>query len=186
MEQILLVSTNFIKNVSNIDENLPGKLLNPAIFEAQNEGLRGILGDALEDKLENLVNTGEIELPANINYKKLLLKAQYFIAYTAIANVCMLTTVKVSSAGLEQVSDEHMQPLSMDDSFRLRQFYLNKADYLAKQMQNYILRNITEFPEVNDCDGHSIKSNLHSSASTGIWLGGVRGRGNGRGCGCHK
>lgn len=184
MEQILLVSTNFIKNVSNISDNISGKLLEPAIFEAQNEGLRGILGDKLEDKLENLVDNGEINLPANINYKKLLMKAQYFLAYTAIANVCMMTSVKIDNAGLEQVSDEQMQPLSMDDSFRLRQFYLNKADYLAKQMQNYILRNITEFPEVNDCDGHSIKSNLHSSASTGIWLGGVRG--NGRGCGCHK
>lgn len=182
MEQILLVSTNFIKNVSNISDNISGKLLEPAIFEAQNEGLRGILGDKLEDKLENLVDNGEINLPANINYKKLLMKAQYFLAYTAIANVCMMTSVKIDNAGLEQVSDEQMQPLSMDDSFRLRQFYLNKADYLAKQMQNYILRNITEFPEVNDCDGHSIKSNLHSSASTGIWLGGVRGRG----CGCHK
>ena len=54
MEKILLVSGNFIKNVTNIDDNIPGKLIEPAIYEAQNEGLRGILGDALVDRLEEL------------------------------------------------------------------------------------------------------------------------------------
>ena len=43
MEKILLVSANFIKNVSNISDNISGKLIEPAIYEAQNEGLRTIL-----------------------------------------------------------------------------------------------------------------------------------------------
>ena len=61
MEKVLLVSANFIKNVTNIDDNMPGKLIEPAIYEAQNEGLRTVLGDSLVDRLEDLVRTDKID-----------------------------------------------------------------------------------------------------------------------------
>lgn len=174
MEQILLVSSNFIKNVSNISDNISGKLIEPAIWEAQNEGLRGILGDDLEDKLENLVDSGDIDTPENINYKKLLLKCQYFLTYTAIANVVMLTAVKIDNAGNQQVSDEKMEPLDITDSYRLRDFYQHKADYLCKQLQNFLLNNRKDYPELSENHCHSIKANLYSAATCGIWLGGPR------------
>lgn len=174
MEKILLVSGNFIKNVTNIDDNMPGKLIEPAIYEAQNEGLRGVLGDALVDRLEELVDNGDIDREGYEMYRKLLTKCQYFLAYTAISNICMLTAVKVSPAGLEQVSDEHMEPLDMDDSFRLQSFYQKKADYLCHQLQNYVLNNKTAYPELKECDCRRMKANLFSAATTGLWLGGVR------------
>lgn len=182
MKKILLVSGNFIKNVTNIDDNMPGKLIEPAIYEAQNEGLRGILGDALVDRLEELVDTGDIDREGYEMYKALLTKCQYFLAYTAMANICMLTAVKVSPAGLEQVSDEKMEPLDMDDSFRLQSFYQKKADYLCHQLQNYVLNNRAAYPELRECDCRMMKANLFSAATTGLWLGGVRGRYIYRGC----
>ena len=105
MEKILLVSANFIKNVTNIDDNMPGKLIEPAIYEAQVEGLRTVLGDALVDRLEELVRTDEIDQEGYEMYKALLTKCQYYLTYTVMANICMLTAVKVSPAGLEQVSE---------------------------------------------------------------------------------
>ena len=108
MEKILLVSANFIKNVTNIDDNMPGKLIEPAIYEAQVEGLRTVLGDALVDRLEELVRTDEIDQEGYEMYKALLTKCQYYLTYTVMANICMLTAVKVSPAVMEQVSDEHM------------------------------------------------------------------------------
>ena len=91
-----------------------------------------------------------------------------------MANICMLTAVKVSPAGLEQISDEHMEPLDMDDSFRLQSFYQKKADYLCHQLQNYVLNNKEAYPELRECDCRMMKANLFSSATTGLWLGGVR------------
>lgn len=176
MEKILLVSANFIKNVTNIDDNMPGKLIEPAIYEAQAEGLRTVLGDALVDRLEDLVRTDKIDQEGYEMYKALLTKCQYYLTYTAMANICMLTAVKVSPAGLEQVSDEHMEPLDMDDSFRLQSFYQKKADYLCHQLQNYVLNNKEAYPELRECDCRMMKSNLFSAATTGLWLGGVRNR----------
>ena len=188
MAKVLLVSTTFIKNITNISDNISGKLLEPAIYEAQNEGLRGILGDSLVDKLESLVNDNTIYSEVNIKYKNLLDKIQYFLAYTAISDVCMLTTVKIDNAGLEQVGDEHMDPLDITDSYRLRDFYQHKADYLCRQIQNYVLKHRSDYPELSNNDCNMIKANLFSAATTGLWLGGRRNRGyrgyrRGRGCG---
>lgn len=174
MEQVLLVSGNFIKGISNISDNISGKLIEPAIYQAQNEGLRGILGDALEDKLESLVVSGDINNEENVAYKRLLVKAQYFLAYTAIADLIMLTCVKIDNAGNQQVSDEKMEPLDITESYRLRDFYLHKADFLCRQLQDFILKNRKDYPELSDNDCNSIKSNLHSAATCGIWLGGPR------------
>ena len=176
MEKVLLVSANFIKNVTNIDDNMPGKLIEPAIYEAQNEGLRTVLGDSLVDRLEDLVRTDKIDQEGYEMYKALLTKCQYYLTYTAMANICMLTAVKVSPAGLEQVSDEHMEPLDMTDSFRLQSFYQMKADYLCHQLQNYVLNNKAAYPELKECDCRMMKANLFSAATTGLWLGGVRGK----------
>lgn len=176
MEKILLVSTNFIKNITNVSDNISPKLLEPAIFEAQNEGLRGVLGDNLVNRLEELVDTGDIDLEVNEIYKSLLLKCQYFLAYSSVANVCLLTAVKIDNSGLEQVSDEHMEPITISESFQMQSFYQHKADYLCRQLQNFVLNHRSSFPELSECDCNSIRANLFSSASSGLWLGGVRGR----------
>lgn len=182
VQRVLLVSPTFIKNVSNISDNISGKLLEPAIFEAQNEGLRTVLGDSLVDRLEELVGNNTINNTEYAAYKDLMSKVQYYLAYTAIANLCMLTTVKIDNAGLEQVGDDHMDPLDITDSFRLSDYYQHKADYLCRQMQNFVLRHREAYPELKDCDCRSIKANLFSSATTGLWLGGVRGREFGSRC----
>lgn len=182
IQKVLLTSPSFIRDISNISDNISGKLLEPAIYTAQNEGLRGILGDSLVDKLEELVMTNTINNQENIAYKNLLSKVQYFLAYTAIADLVMLTTVKIDNAGLEQVGDEHMEPLDITESYRLRDFYQHKADYLCHQIQNYVLNHREAYPELRDCDCRSIKANLFSSATTGLWLGGIRGREFGSRC----
>lgn len=173
--KVLLVSPQFIKNFTNVSDNLSGKLLESAIWEAQNYGLRTVLGDCLVDRLEQLVNDNQVDAQGNEMYKELLSKIQYYLAYTAVSNVCMLTSVKIDNAGLERISDEHMEALDMDDSFRLSDYYQKKADFLCRQLQNYVLRNRAAFPELKECDCRSIRANLYSSATTGLWLGGLRG-----------
>ena len=122
-----------------MSDNMQGKLINPAIAEAQEAGLREILGDCLMDRLLELVETGEIEFDENAMYKKLLDKAQYYLAYQVITNVMILTAVKIDNSGLMQVNDEHTQNISMEDSFQLRDFYQKKADFYQGRLQRFIL-----------------------------------------------
>ena len=60
IEKNLLVDETFIKSVTNISDNIRSKLIEPAIFEAQNEDLREVLGDRLLSRLIELVASGDI------------------------------------------------------------------------------------------------------------------------------
>lgn len=174
--QVLLCSETFVRSNCSIDDNINSKLLNGALREAQEINLREILGDNLIDKVIDLVRTGTVDQESNIWYKKLIIESQYFLAYSAVSNICLATAVKISNAGLEQVSDEHLNPIGIDDSFRIQTFYRNKADFYCLRLQNFILSNRQKFPELTTSHIHKINSNLYSSATTGLWLGGARGR----------
>lgn len=179
MNKILLISEDFVKALTNMSDNMQGKLVNPAIAEAQEAGLREILGDNLMNKLISLVENDEIELEENIMYKNLLDKAQYYLAYQVITNIMILTAVKIDNSGLMQVNDEHTQNISIEDSFQMRDFYQKKADFYQSRLQKFILKNKKAYPELTcGCDNTctEIKSNLYSAASGGLWLGGRRGR----------
>ena len=73
---ILLTSEKFVKEVTNLSDNLSGKLLLPAIKEAQNFGLRNLVGNQIYNTLLNLVASKEIDAADNAAYKELLDVAQ--------------------------------------------------------------------------------------------------------------
>ena len=57
MAEILLSSEAFVKRVTSASDNLSGKYILPSLREAQEIGLRGILGDDLLAKLKALVKS---------------------------------------------------------------------------------------------------------------------------------
>lgn len=175
MTDVLFIEPELVKQLTNISDNLEGKILGPAIIEAGN-ALRDVIGDALCDKLEALIANEEINLDENINYRLLLDKSQYFLAYTAAANVTVLTAVKVDNFGVSRSTDEHIESLSLSDVFTISKTYQNKADEYCGKLQNWILKNKKKFPELTENQCNDIKANLYSAASCGIWLGGVRGK----------
>lgn len=172
MKDILLISEATIKSRTNIDDNVSGKLLLPAIRSAQEIGLRQILGDALLDKLKELAVNNRLE-----GYYDMLCKqAQDYLVYQSVADICLLTTVKIGNAGLEQISDEHMAAISISDSYSIQNYYQKKADYYCSRLQNWLVNNREHYPELTTSKCNQIKANLTSSASSGLWLGGLRGK----------
>lgn len=175
MTEIYLIDPELVKQLTNISDNIEGKVLGPAIIEAGN-ALRDIVGDALCDKLEELILAEKIDLDENVNYKLLLDKSQYFLAYTAAANVAVLTAVKIDNFGVSRSTDEHIESLSLSDVFTISEHYQRVADDYCHKLQNWILKNKKKFPELTENQCNDIKANLYSAASCGIWLGGVRGK----------
>ena len=173
MTEIYLIEPELVKQLTNVSDNLEGKVLGPAIIEAGN-ALRDIVGDALCDKLEELISTEKIDLDENANYKLLLDKSQYFLAYTAAALTTTLTAVKIDNFGVSRSTDEHIESLSLSDVFTISEHYQKKADEYCGKLQNWILKNKKKFPELTENQCNDIKANLFSSASCGIWLGGAR------------
>ena len=170
MTDILLITEQSIKNLTNISDNMSGKLLLPAIRESQEINLREILGDALLNELKRQVEIDDVRE----TYGRLLLQCQYYLAYQSCANICMITSVKIDNAGLQRVSDEKMEPLPVSEVNQIHDYYQQKADFYCERLQHFLLQNKDDYPQLNTRQCNAINSNLYSSASCGIFLGGPR------------
>ena len=180
MAEILLSSEKFIKDVTNVSDNLAGKYIKPSLREAQEQGLKGILGSCLLERLKEMVETNVIS--SYPEYKELLDRCQYYLAYMTIVDVTNKVSYKIGNFGVAKSSDENLQVASYEEIVKMQYYYQSKADAYCLDLQTWILENRSSFPELTECQCRKIHSNLHSAASCGIWLGGARGKGHGR-CG---
>lgn len=175
--EILLASENTIKGLTSISDNVAGKYLRPSIREAQDVKFREIVGDALLEKLKALVADDTIGSERNVHYKMLLERAQYFIAYSTIVELSYKVAFKMANAGVVKTPDEKVETASRADLSDVRAYYQAKADSACLDLQNYILRNWRDYPELTENDYRRVHACLYSHASCGVFLGGARGRG---------
>ena len=176
MAEILLSSEAFVKSVTSVSDNLSGKYILPSLREAQEIGLKGILGDSLLSKLKSLVKNGQLEDSANVHYKDLIDRCQYYLAYLTIVEVTNKTTFKVGNFGVAKSSDENMQVATQDEVAKMQYYYQTKADACCYDLQSWLIENRASFPELSENDCRRISSNLYSAATCGIFLGGARGK----------
>lgn len=172
MAEILLSSEAFVKSVSSVSDNLSGKYILPSLREAQEVGLKGILGDALLAKLKDLMRDGQLEG----KYKTLVDHCQYYLAYTAIVEVTNKVSYKIGNFGVTKSTDENLQVASQDEIAKMQYYYQSKADACCLDLQNFLLEHKADYPELTEGCCHKIQSNLQAAASCGIFLGGARGR----------
>lgn len=176
MAEILLSSEAFVKSVSSVSDNLAGKYILPSLREAQEIGLKGILGDSLLAKLKDLVKSNGIDLPQCVHYKELIDRCQYYLAYVTIVEVTNKTSFKVGNFGVTKSTDENLQVATQDEIAKMQYYYQTKADACCYDLQNWLIEHKADFPELSECDCRKIQSNLYSAASCGIFLGGARGK----------
>ena len=177
MKNVLLTSPDFIRLNSNISDNVNSKVLATAIREVQEDEVQEILGTLLLEKLQDLIESGDIEDPEFASYKAVLDKAQMFITYKVIAETIMMVNCKIDNAGLIQTRDENMDYMNLDDTFTLKNHYDTKADHYAYLLQNFLIEHLNEIPELTEWQAWKIRSTLYTAANPSIFLGGARGRG---------
>ncbi len=175
MRNVLLISEDTVKTYSGLNDNIWGKSLLPAIREAQEIGLQGIIGSCLYQSLCSKVEDGSIVSQENIQYKTLLDEyISYYMVYQVINDLIPVIGVKLANIGVVISNDEHIQNLTEDERNRIDTYYQYRADFYCKRMQQWLLENKELFPELNECSCNQMKANLDSAASTGLWLGGLR------------
>lgn len=172
MAEILLTSEQFVKSVTNVSDNLAGKYILPSIREAQEQGLKSILGDCLLSKVKHLFNTNSLE---GI-YKEVVDHCQYYLAYSAIVEVTNKVSFKIGNFGVAKSQDENLQVASYDEIVKMQYYYQTKVDAYCLELQQWLLQNKESIPELTECHCRRLSSNLQSAASCGIYLGGCRGK----------
>ena len=109
MRNVLLISEDTVKTYSGLNDNIWGKSLLPAIREAQEIGLQGIIGSCLYQSLCSKVADGSIENQDNIQYKTLLdEEISYYMIYKVISDLVPVIGRKARKA--RQQSCLHCQP----------------------------------------------------------------------------
>lgn len=173
MNNVLLVGEDFIKTNSNLSDNTWGKFILPAIREAQTIHLQQIIGGNLyKALLQKVVDNTVAE-----QYEELIKDhIQWYLLYEVLSDIIDVLDVKLANLGTVRSRDEYVDNISDEERTRLKQNYAYKADFYCRRMQQYLLDNRNAFPELDECTCQSISANLNSAASTGLWLGGVRGR----------
>lgn len=176
MAEILLSSEKFIKEVTSVSDNLSGKYLLPSLREAQEIGLKGILGDDLLSKLKTLIKNNTLETESNVVYKTLVDHCQYYLAYKTLVEVTNKVSYKIGNFGVTKTQDENLQVATQDEIAKMQYYYQSKADACCLDLQNFLLEHRADYPELTECCCSKIESNLRSAATCGIFLGGARGK----------
>lgn len=176
MNYIFLTSTEFVRNMTNISSNTQDKFLQSALREAQEMELQQVLGTNLLRKLQSMVADGSIKSEENVKYDNLVKEFQYFLAYSTITNLIPILSVKLDNIGSSMTSDERVQSLTIKEMFQMKDHYQNKSDFYKERLQKYLVERHNDYPELDSCKIDEMHHNLYSSASTSIWLGGVRGK----------
>lgn len=172
MTKILLISEDYVKTESALNDNVWGKFLMPSIREAQDINLSQIIGENLLNEVYYRVEHNQI----SGDYKTLLEDyIQPYLLYQVQSNIVPNLNVKMANLGTVVATDEHIVTLSKSDIDNFMTNIQYKADWYARRLQEYLLANLEVFG-LEDCDCNRIKANLDSAASTGIWLGGYRSR----------
>lgn len=174
-KDILLCSEDTIKTITNINDNIAGDYLTPAIYVAQKSNLEGILGTALVRAIQRLIVEDKLNLEANKHYKELL--DDYitdYLSYAAICEVIPIVSFKIGNTGAARTDEEKTTSLSFNEVFKLKDWYEDKMNYFGYRMQRYLIDNYNLFPELNDSTISNIKHNLYSAADCPIFLGGER------------
>lgn len=172
----LLTNEDFIRQAGNLDDNIQSKFLLPAIRETQEIDLQSIIGENLYDALISKVNDSTINNDENQYYKSLIDKAQYFILYSVMSKIVIISTIKLNNIGAYTTNDENAYNVGTKDAFKIQDYYQKKADWYAKRLQEFILDNYKQYPELNKATYYKIQKNLYSAASSSIYLGGARGK----------
>jgi hypothetical protein len=175
MTNILLISEDYIKTNSGLNNNIWGSYLTPSIREAQDINLQQILGSRLYKSLLDKVADGTIRNAVFNPYKTLLDDyIQIYLMYQTISDLVPIIGVKLSNLGVTVSNDEHITNLSQSERELVQTYYGQRAEFYAKRLQVYLKDNCNDFEELNGC--YDMKTNLDSVANTGLWLGGLRNR----------
>lgn len=173
MEVQLLTNEEMVKGLMPVSQNLMGEYLATAMFEAQEIGLKRILGATLLNALKAHETAGDWEeYPAYADLKE---QCQFYLAYKTIQEVLPKVSYKIANIGAVQTSDQNVQNLSREQIDAMIEDYSSKADAFCYELQKWLCNNLAQFPELDACECEAIRSNIYSAASCGIWLGGPRG-----------
>lgn len=156
MARVLFISEQKLKDQTAINEQVDPRELRSDIQVAQDVNVQNTLGALLYDKIQDLVQSGDINLPQWVHYKTLL--NEYIVNVTiwysyfyALDNFL----VKFMAAGLVQNKNEQGSPIDLKTFQFLKSNAENTAQWYDNIMRKYLCAKQNLYPEytIDNGDG---------------------------------
>ncbi len=154
-----MISEQFIKDNSVIDENVDVKLLRSTIWDCQRDYIKPILGTDLYNKLESDIKSGSV----SGNYLILLndYVAESLIKWVVYESVPTLT-YKYRNKSVGKGSSDHDNPINYAEIKGEMDRWRIKAELRSQDLTNYLCAKSVLFPEYSsnvDLDDIKPKNN---------------------------
>lgn len=173
---VLLISEDYIKSVTNISDNLANDYLLPSIKLAQDIDLESTIGTQLLHKLQKLVYDNDISNQENEMYKLLLDNyIQPYLAYSTIKHLTPTVSYKLANQGVLRTDDEKSYNVTSNEVDKVADYYSHIANTFKKRLQLFLIANYNNFTELLNWKSIAdIRANLYSAAGCNVNLGGPR------------
>jgi RNAse (barnase) inhibitor barstar len=147
----LFISIADLKAKSIIDGNTDADKLIHQIEVAQDMHIQNYLGGNLYDKLQELILSGDIDLPANSDYKAL--RDSYIkpmlIWFTQLEYL-PFAMFKIDNGGINKHRGQESDTVDFRDVDRMQSKITDRAEFYTKRFLDYICFNSQKFPEYNN------------------------------------
>ena len=176
INDVLLISEDYIKSITNISDNIANDYLLPAIKLAQDIELESTIGTMLLEKIQELIYNNDISNQENEMYKLLLDKyIQPYLAYCTIQHLVPTVAYKLVNQGIVRTDDEKSYNVTSNEVDKVMDYYDHISNTFKKRLQLFLIANYNKFQElINWKSLADIRANLYSAAGCNLNLGGPR------------
>ena len=170
MANVLFISETFLKQNTQVSDNVDVKYIREAILWAQDSEIQTILGSTLYNYIKTQITASTLTGV----YKTLVDEyIQVTLKHYVTAECLAMATYKITNKGLQIQDSEQSSPASTSNINFLVEKETNKADWYRQRMINYLCENSSSYPEYQNPDSgsdviHPSKNNFRTT----IFLGG--------------
>lgn len=139
-KNILLISVEILKERTDIHGNIDPKLIYPHIKYVQDIYIKPVLGSALFDKLQTLINDASIGSPTNADYKLLL--DDYIIdafIWFCKSEMAVDISFQMWNKGVVRKQGVDTDLPSMSELIDIANRFKNKGEEYANRITNFLL-----------------------------------------------
>ena len=144
MSEILLLDTNYLKRITQLNGQVQEDQLQSAIISAQDIHLQQWLGSDLLDAIKTKAQAGTLSGGYDTLVNTYVRKA---LAWLVLVDLLPTMHVQLRNGGLVINAPEGTISISPDELHRLREDARNKAEFYLKQMCRWLSHNNALVPE---------------------------------------
>jgi hypothetical protein len=171
MANVLFISETFLKQNTQVSDNVDVKYIRESILWAQDTEIQPVLGTTLYNKIKTDIAANTL---AGVYLALLTDYIQVTLKHYVTAECLAMAHYKVTNKGLQIQDSEQSAPASTSGVNFLVEKETNKGDWYKQRLINYLCEYSSTFPEYENPDsGLDTIQPSNNNYRTSIYLGGT-------------